>query len=126
MNILITGGAGFIGSNLTEKLLERGDTVMIIDNFNSYYNSEYKRENIRMFLKTKNFRLAEGDISNSNFLTDIFNKGKFEKVVHLAASVGVRNSLEYPKLYYENNVQRTKTLLDIVVKNNVSQFIFAS
>src|SRR3989344_763062 len=126
MNILVTGGAGFIGSNLTEALLNQGHRVTVIDNFSDYYNSQFKRQNIQSLLTDKNFILAEGDITDNQLLEDIFSKQKFEKVIHLAASAGVRNSLKHPDQYRKNNVSGTENILEVTRKNNVKQFIFAS
>lgn len=126
MNILVTGGAGFIGSNLIDGLLQKGYRIVAVDNFNPYYNPQYKRENIQPFLQNKKFTLIEGDIGDKKVLAKIFKENKFDKVIHLAASVGVRNSLKHPQAYYQNNVQATKLLLDKIIKHNISQFIFAS
>ncbi len=126
MSVLITGAAGFIGSSLSARLLELGYSVTAVDDFNPYYNPQYKRENVQPFLSYTNYTVLEGDISDRNFLKNIFAKRKFEKVVHLAASVGVRNSLLHPKLYHKNNVVGTQALLEEMVRHNVSQFIFAS
>lgn len=126
MNVLITGGAGFIGSFLSERLLSLGYSVTAVDNFNSYYNPQYKRENIQPFLSYRNYAILEGDIIDDDFLKNVFDKYKFDKVIHLAASVGVRNSLLQPQDYYLNNVHGTQALLEEVVQHNVSQFIFAS
>lgn len=126
MSVLITGGAGFIGSTLTERLLKAGFEVTAIDNFNDYYDPRYKRANVQAFLSMKNYTLYEGDSGNSVFLSDVFRNKKFMHVIHLAASVGVRNSLLHPKEYHKNNVLGTQALLDEVIRHNVSQFIFAS
>lgn len=126
MKILVTGGAGFIGSNLTEVLLKKGYKVTIIDSFNDYYDPQFKRKNIAPFLNNSNCSLIEGDITDNRFLGVVFSKQKFEKVIHLAASVGVRNSLKYPDRYIKNNILGTKNILEMVGRNGVKQFIFAS
>jgi UDP-glucuronate 4-epimerase len=126
MKLLITGGAGFIGSSLSEKLLSIGFTITAVDNFNSYYNPHFKRENIAPFLNNSNYSLVEGDIADNQFLKAIFNKQKFDKVIHLAASVGVRNSLKHSDEYIRNNVLATENILKAAGKNSVKQLIFAS
>ena len=126
MKILVTGGAGFIGSTLTQELLDKGYLVTILDNFSSYYNSEFKRKNIYPFLTRKNFTLVEGDITNTDLLNEMFKKNKFEKVIHLAASVGVRNSIAHPRIYKKNNIIGTQNMLDMVGKYGVEYFLFAS
>lgn len=126
MKVLITGGAGFIGSSLVSELLKANHTVIVVDNFNSYYNPEYKRENIKEFLNNGNFVIFEGDITDINLLDAIFSNRKIDKVVHLAASVGVRNSIKHPDLYAKNNIDGTKKILTFAHKFNIKHFIFAS
>ncbi len=124
--MLTTGAAGFIGSTLSAQLLALGHEVTAVDNFNDYYDPRYKRENIEPLLGKKGYTLYEGDICNKRFLSWVFRQKKFDRVVHLAASVGVRNSLLHPKLYHDTNVGGTRALLHAAVKHDVSQFIFAS
>lgn len=126
MNILITGGAGFIGSNLVAALLKEGYTVTIVDNFNDYYNPQIKRKNIQPLIVNKNFTCVEGDITDKELLRRVFKNNAFDKVIHLAASVGVRNSLKYPELYRKNNVDGTQNVLDMVGAYGVRHFLFAS
>ncbi|MFC1517564.1 GDP-mannose 4,6-dehydratase [Candidatus Margulisiibacteriota bacterium] len=133
MTILVTGGAGFIGSHLCEKLLALGHDVICIDNFNDYYDPKIKRNNIKNCLNNKNFKLHEVDIRNISKITEIFhNTGLKTKdkrpmiVVHLAARAGVRPSLQDPELYKDVNLNGTKNLLDASVKTDVKKFIFAS
>lgn len=124
--ILITGGAGFIGSNLAKKLIERGDEVVLIDNFNNYYDPKLKRDRIKIFLKGCKFKLYKGDIRNQKLLAKIFKKEKLDKIVHLAAMAGVRNSLVDPFLYEDVNMRGTINLLELAVKHRIKNFVFAS
>ncbi|KKP96319.1 MAG: UDP glucuronic acid epimerase, extended SDR family [Candidatus Moranbacteria bacterium GW2011_GWD2_36_12] len=126
MKILVTGGAGFIGSNLTKKLIDRGDEVVVVDNFNDYYDPKLKEDRIKIFLKGYKFKLYRGDIRDQKFLDKIFKKEKIDKIVHLAAMAGVRYALEHPNLYYEVNVLGTQNLLDLAVKYKIKNFVYAS
>src|SRR4030042_2189424 len=126
MKILITGGAGFIGSALAKKLAERGDKVVLIDNFNDYYDPKLKKDRIKIFLKSCEFKLYKGDIRDQKLLTKIFKKEKPDKIVHLAAMAGVRNSLINPLLYEDVNVRGTINLLELAVKHKIKNFVFAS
>lgn len=126
MKILITGGAGFIGSNLTKKLIDRGDTIVIIDNFNDYYEPQLKEDHLKKYLKGYKFKLYRGDIRDVKLLEKIFKKEKIEKIVHLAAMAGVRYSLENPQLYYDVNVLGTQNMLDMAVKHGIKNFVYAS
>lgn len=128
MKILITGGAGFIGSATAKALMERGDTPVLIDNFNDYYDPKIKEDRIKKFLKTYkgSFRLYRGDIRDEKFLEKVFKKEKPEKVIHLAAMAGVRNSLKNPSLYVDVNVMGTTLLLDLSVKYGIKNFLYAS
>ena len=126
MKILITGGAGFIGSHLAKKLIERGDKVVLIDNFNDYYDPRLKHDRIKKFLQGYKFVLYKGDIRNFKLLEKVFQKEKLDKIVHLAAMAGVRNSLINPLLYEDVNVIGTINLLELSVKHKIKNFVFAS
>ena len=126
MKILITGGAGFIGSNLARKLFERGDEVVLLDNFNDYYDPKLKEDRIKKFLKGIKFKLYRGDIRDEKFLEKLFKKEKIDKIVHLAAMAGVRYSLQNPNLYYEVNVLGTQNMLNFAVKHKIKNFVYAS
>lgn len=126
MKVFVTGGAGFIGSNLTKKLIERGDEVVMIDNFNDYYEPRLKRDRIAKFLKGCDFKLYEGDIRDEKLCEKIFQEEKIDKVVHLAAMAGVRNSLLDPLLYEDVNVRGTTLLLNLATKHKIKNFVFAS
>lgn len=124
--VLITGGAGFIGSNLAKKLIDRGSEIVIIDNFNDYYNPKLKEDRIKIFLKNYDFKLYRGDIRDVNLLEEIFKKEKLDKVIHLAAMAGVRNSLKDPLLYEDINIKGTLNLLEFSVKYKIKNFVYAS
>ncbi|MDK0859978.1 SDR family NAD(P)-dependent oxidoreductase [Clostridium perfringens] len=131
--VLVTGGAGFIGSHLSERLLKEGNKVLIIDNFNDYYDPKIKRNNIEEVKKTclennislNNYKVFEGDIRDNNFLKEVFSN-KIDSIMHLAAMAGVRPSIENPSLYYDVNITGTVNLLEKCRENGVKQFIFAS
>lgn len=128
IKVLITGGAGFIGSATAKALMERGDTPILIDNFNDYYDPRIKEDRIKKFLKDYKgqFRLYRGDIRDRAFLEKVYKKERPAKVVHLAAMAGVRNSLKDPALYADVNVMGTTYLLDLAVKYGVKNFLYAS
>jgi len=126
MKILVTGGAGFIGSHLVEFLLKEGHFVVCLDNFNDYYNPSIKRNNIKNALNNNNYLLVEGDICDESLVEELFDKHEFDSVIHLAARAGVRPSIEKPKLYQKVNVEGTVTLLDASVRHNVIKFVLAS
>jgi len=124
MKVLVTGGAGFIGSHVCAQLAIEGYEVSALDDFNDYYDPQIKRANIAA-LGTR-LVLREGDIRNARFVQDVMAEGKFESIIHLAARAGVRPSLIDPMLYIETNIVGTQNLLDAAHKNGVSKFVFAS
>ena len=124
--ILVTGGAGFIGSHLVERLLQEGYEVLCLDNFNDYYDPKLKERNISAALKQPNFTLVRGDILDEGLLQDIFEKYRIEKIVHLAALAGVRPSLVAPMRYVEVDIKGTVNLLEAAREHAVKQFIFGS
>lgn len=126
MTILVTGGAGFIGSHLAERLLTQGEKIVIIDNFNDFYPPSYKRENISSAIQNSNLTLYEANICDMTACHKIFEKHCIEKVVHLAAYAGVRPSIERPLLYEEVNCNGTLNMLELSRIFNVKQFIFGS
>jgi UDP-glucuronate 4-epimerase len=123
--VLVTGGAGFIGSHLIERLLESGQRVICLDTFNDYYDPAIKRENVSQALTDPNYLLIEGDILDSALLDRIF-RAPIKSVVHLAARAGVRPSLREPVLYDQVNVQGTLNLLERARLTGIEHFIFAS
>lgn len=126
MRILVTGGAGFIGSHLCERLLNDGNTVYCWDNFNDYYDPNLKRKNLASALKNPRFFLFEQDILDLPALHNFFENHHPEVVVHLAARAGVRPSIQQPVLYEQVNVQGTIHLLELSRSFGVAKFIFAS
>jgi len=122
----VTGNAGFIGSNLTERLLKLGYKVVGIDNFNDYYSPKRKEKNIEEFKNNPNFTQERADILDKEKLELILSQTKPEIIIHLAARAGVRLSLLNPELYWQVNVQGTKNLLARARKHKIKQFIFAS
>ena len=126
MNILVTGGAGFIGSNLCEKLICAGEKIICIDNFNDYYNPKIKEENLRNLEGRANFILYRMDILDREKLKEVFNKHSFDMVIHLAARAGVRPSISNASLYEAVNVQGTINILECCRKYGIGKLIFAS
>lgn len=124
--ILITGAAGFIGSNLVDNLLDKGYSVVGIDNFDSFYSREIKESNISGALKNGSFTLFEGDIRDSRFLDRCFSEFRPAMVIHLAAKAGVRPSIMDPVSYYDVNVTGTLNLLEAMRKNRINRMLFAS
>ncbi len=126
MSILVTGGAGFIGSHLVERLLSQDKKVVAIDNFNDFYSPAYKRENISDGVKNLNLTLYETDIRDMAQCQEIFERHQIEKVVHLAAQAGVRPSIEQPLLYEDINCRGTLNMLELSRSYGVKKFIFGS
>ena len=126
MKLLITGGAGFIGSHIADRRLARGDTVVVLDDFNDYYDPLVKRANVAPHLADPRYRLAEGDIRNRELVFRLFAEERFDAIVHLAARAGVRPSLEQPVLYEEVNCVATLHLLEAAVAHGKPRFVFAS
>ncbi len=140
--VLVTGGAGFIGSHLIEKLIEKKYFVLCLDNFNNYYDPKLKEENISGVIGNPNFKLIRGDILDVDLLHKIFS-GNLEIsshknrepdtqylspsiIVHLAAMAGVRPSIVNPSIYVDVDVKGTVNLLETAKEYNVEQFVFAS
>lgn len=122
--ILVTGGAGFIGSHLAEALIKQGKNVVIIDDFNDFYNPAWKRENVGE-IKKKTV-IYEADIRDERALENIFKKEKFGNIIHLAARTGVRPSIKNPILYQEVNIGGSHNILEAARKHNVQNLILAS
>jgi UDP-glucuronate 4-epimerase len=127
MNFLVTGGAGFIGSHVCERLLQSGHSVCAFDDLNDFYAPELKRRNIQ-HLQTlaKPFEFAHGDLTERASLDELFSSTSFDQVIHLAARAGVRPSLEQPALYQRVNVEGTVNLLEAARLKGVKKFAIAS
>jgi len=125
MRVLVTGGAGFIGSHVAEALLARGDDVVILDNFNSFYDPAIKRGNLAEVRASGTFELVEGDIRDEALVKRLFAR-PFDAVIHLAAMAGVRPSLDDPLLYQDVNLRGTMVLLEALRKQPATRFVFAS
>lgn len=126
MTSLVTGGAGFIGSHLVERLASRGDRVAVYDNFDPYYDRATKQANIGPALAMGNVRLVEADILDREKLFQAFAAARATKVVHLAARPGVRPSFETPQLYVDINVSGTLNVLLACRKYAIERMVFAS
>jgi UDP-glucuronate 4-epimerase len=127
MKILITGGAGFIGSSLAKTLLKKNIKVVIFDNFNSFYNPVFKKENINsLSAYRQNLSIVEGDILKIADLKKLFKEHQFDKIVHLAAYPGILSSFNLPQLYASNNIQGTLNMLEHARKNSINHFLFGS
>src|SRR2546423_7745664 len=124
MRILVTGGAGFIGSHLVEKLLGEGHEVSILDDFNDFYDPQIKRENIAGV--AKNVTVHHVDLRDASAVRKLFGGEKVDSIVHLAARAGVRPSIQDPQLYCDTNVAGTLHLLEAARVAGVKRFIFAS
>ena len=122
----ITGGAGFIGSNLAKRLLARENKIITIDNFCNFYNPLIKENNIKELTKNENFKIYRNDIRDRQAIKKIFDENKIDVVIHLAAMAGVRPSLENPILYQEVNCMGTQNILEEMKEHNIKKLIMAS
>jgi UDP-glucuronate 4-epimerase len=127
MNFLVTGGAGFIGSHVCERLLSDGHSVWAFDDLNPFYEPQLKRRNLRDIQSlAKPFKFVHGDLADRTALDELFSSVKFDQVIHLAARAGVRPSLAEPALYQRVNVEGTVNLLEAARKGGVKKIIIAS
>ena len=124
MRVLVTGGAGFIGSHLAEKLLAAGHEVVIVDDFNDFYDPQIKRANIAGF--AKDVTVCHVDLREGAAVRNLFHREKVDAIAHLAGRAGVRPSIQLPQLYYDTNVIGTLHLLEAARVTGVERFIFAS
>lgn len=127
----LTGGAGFIGSHLSQRLMDQGSAVVCIDNFNDYYDPEIKRKNAKEVESRarelgREYSCVEGDIRDREYLKSIFEKYKFDCVIHLAAMAGVRASMEKPQLYHDVNINGTARLFECIEQAGISRVVFGS
>jgi UDP-glucuronate 4-epimerase len=126
LKILVTGSAGFIGWKVTKKILERGDSVVGIDNMNTYYDPRMKEWRLQTLQGFKNFTFIKGDITSYEALEQLFKSHSFDAIINLAARAGVRASLENPWIYYDTNVTGTLNLLECSRKHGPKKFVLAS
>ncbi|MEY2466400.1 MAG: UDP-glucuronate 4-epimerase [Verrucomicrobiota bacterium] len=127
MNFLVTGGAGFIGSHVCERLLHSGHQVWAFDDLNPFYDPKIKQGNIREIQSlAKPFEFFHGDLTDRAALDELFGSVKFDQVIHLAARAGVRPSLEEPALYQRVNVEGTVNVLEAARKTGVKKITIAS
>ncbi len=126
MTTLVTGGAGFIGSHVAEKLLARGEGVVVIDNFNDFYDPDIKRHNAARLCDYSNCLVIEGDIRDAALVSRVFAEQGITHVAHLAAMAGVRASVNQPGLYLDVNLIGTLNLLEAAKATDVAQFVLAS
>lgn len=122
----ITGGAGFIGSSLTKKILESGNKVVAIDNFCDFYNPKIKENNIKEFENNSNYKMYKADIRDREVIKKIFDENKIDIVMHLAAMAGVRPSIENPVLYQEVNCMGTQNILEEMKAHEIKNLVMAS
>ena len=124
MNILVTGGAGFIGSHLVEKCLALGHSISVLDDFNDFYDPAIKHANVAAF--RHDIQLHEADLRDAGAVSRIVHGGKFDAIVHLAARAGVRPSIKDPKLYIDTNITGTWHLLEAAHAAGIPRFVCAS
>jgi len=129
LKILVTGCAGFIGFNLVKSLIERGDTVIGVDSINEYYDVSLKKDRLKILQKyedTNSFSFFKKDLSEKDEVNKIFSNNDFERVIHLAATPGVRYSLENPLSYVRNNIYAFTNILEACRYGKLSHLTYAS
>src|SRR5512147_2023320 len=126
MKILVTGAAGFIGSHVAQKLLDRGEEVVALDNFAPNYNRARKEANLAEYVDQPRCDFVDADIRNEAYMLDLFAVHKFDRVIHLAAMGNVRYSIEHAPEYVDVNVRGTLNLLEAARLSGVRYFVFAS
>jgi UDP-glucuronate 4-epimerase len=126
MKVLVTGCAGFIGMHVSKLLLDRGEDVIGVDNMNNYYDVRLKEERLKFLKTSQNFNFILGDISDSNFVKNLFSKESPEKVINLAAQAGVRYSLQNPIAYIQSNIVGFCNILEGCRDAGVKHLVYAS
>ncbi|MFW6151975.1 MAG: SDR family NAD(P)-dependent oxidoreductase [Verrucomicrobiota bacterium] len=126
MNILVTGGAGFIGSHTAERLAARGDNVVVIDELNDSYDPAIKQRNLDEITRSPRVSFTKGDIRDKDCLRKLFHENDFDVVVHLAARAGVRQSLEMPALYEQVNCMGAINILECARERGIKRIVIAS
>src|SRR5579871_4308146 len=124
--VLLTGGAGFIGSHVAESLLREGAGLSIVDNLDDFYSPAWKKANLEAVKQQGSFEFFEDDICDSSRMREVFARARPDIVIHLAARAGVRPSIEQPRLYERVNVAGTVNLLEVCREFHVSRFLFGS
>jgi UDP-glucuronate 4-epimerase len=126
MKVLVTGSAGFIGSNVAQRLLARGDTVVGLDNLNDYYDVNLKKARLAKIEAHGNFKFVKASLEDRPAMEALFKDEKFDKVIHLAAQAGVRYSIENPHAYIDSNIVGTTNILEGCRHNEVKHLVYAS
>ena len=124
--ILLTGAAGFIGSHTADRLLQRGDRVVGLDNVNDYYSPAQKEQNLKNIGSNGNFAFVRGDVRDKALIERLFSENHFDAVIHLAAMAGVRASVDEPDYYFDVNLIGTLGLLEAARRYGKPNFVFAS
>ncbi|MEO1201756.1 MAG: NAD-dependent epimerase [Pseudomonadota bacterium] len=126
MKVLVTGAAGFIGFHTSRKLLERGETVIGLDNFNDYYDVSLKEARAAILEDYESFRMVRAELADRDAIESLFAAESFDKVVHLAAQAGVRYSIENPHAYIDSNIVGTLHILEGCRHHDVEHLVYAS
>jgi len=128
--VLVTGGAGFIGSHVAEYLLQRGDDVVIVDEMNDYYDLRIKENNLQKlrdrYPSKQRLSIYKGDLCDAEFIHTVFEIERPEWICHMAARAGVRPSIQDPYIYIHSNIKATTRLMDLSHKFGIKNFVFAS
>ncbi len=126
MKYLVTGAAGFIGMHTCRSLLDRGDTVIGLDNLNSYYSVQLKRDRLDQLTRDAGLRFAQIDLTDAEGLNDLFAAERFDVVIHLAAQAGVRYSLTHPQAYIDSNLVGFANVIEASRRHGIGHFVYAS
>ncbi|SVB13537.1 uncharacterized protein METZ01_LOCUS166391, partial [marine metagenome] len=127
VNVLVTGGVGFIGSHVCERLLDGGHTVCALDDLNDFYDPSIKQNTLReLQSRAQSFAFVHADITNRIELNEVLSSMPFDQIIHLAARAGVRPSLEQPALYQRVNVEGTANLFEAARESGIKKITIAS